>query len=59
MAHDHTPILRDNMTRQNLSAPIEIEIAHDICTVDAAEWNRLVSPDDPFTEHAFLADAIT
>ena len=55
MAHETTPILRDNMTRQNLQSPIELEIAHDIRTVDTADWNRLVSPNDPFTEHAFLA----
>ena len=55
MAHGTPSILRDKMNRQNPPPPIELEIAHDIHTVDAAAWNRLVSPDDPFTEHAFLA----
>lgn len=43
------------MTRQNQPTPIELEIAHDINSVDAKAWNLLVDPNDPFTEHAFLA----
>jgi predicted N-acyltransferase len=35
--------------------PLEIEVIHDIRSIPEAEWNRLVSPDDPFTDHRFLA----
>jgi len=34
---------------------LEITVAHDISTVPAAEWDRLVGSDNPFVEHAFLA----
>jgi len=43
------------MSVQSPPSPIEIEILHDLNSVDAEDWNRLVSPNDPFTEHAFLA----
>ena len=35
--------------------PLDIEIADGVASVPPADWDALVSPDDPFTEHAFLA----
>jgi hypothetical protein len=55
MGHPFPPILHTAMSVQSPPPPVEIEILHDLNSVDAADWNRLVSPDDPFTEHAFLA----
>jgi len=37
-----------------MSNEISIEVVERIAAVDAADWNRLVSPNDPFTDHAFL-----
>ncbi len=34
---------------------LEIEVIHDIRSVPEHEWNHLVSPNDPFTEHRFLS----
>jgi len=34
--------------------PVEIEVISQISEVPAADWDALVSPDDPFTEHGFL-----
>ena len=55
MGHPIPHILQHSMTRQNQPTPIELEIAHDINSVEAKAWNALVDPNDPFTEHAFLA----
>ena len=35
-------------------APVEIEVVSSLAEVAAEEWDALVQPDDPFTEHAFL-----
>jgi predicted N-acyltransferase len=34
---------------------LEIEVIHDIRSIPEHEWNCLVSPNDPFTAHRFLA----
>ena len=34
---------------------LTLEIAQSIRDVEATEWNALTDPNDPFTEHAFLA----
>ena len=33
---------------------MNIEIAHDLSSVDREQWNALCPPDDPFTDYAFL-----
>lgn len=38
-----------------MRAPLHIEITDGVRGVDPAAWDALVAPDDPFTEHAFLA----
>jgi predicted N-acyltransferase len=35
--------------------PIEIEVLHRMSDVSADDWNSLVNPNDPFTDHSFLA----
>jgi predicted N-acyltransferase len=35
-------------------APVEVEVVSSLAEVAAEEWDALVQPDDPFTEHAFL-----
>ena len=34
--------------------PLNVEITDSLKRVDEAEWNRLVPPDDPFTDYRFL-----
>ena len=34
---------------------LTLEVAQSIRDVEAVEWNALTDPNDPFTEHAFLA----
>jgi len=34
---------------------MEVQILQSLETVDSAQWDSMVSPDDPFFEHAFLA----
>jgi len=34
---------------------IELEVLHRLVDVSADEWNTLVDPNDPFTDHSFLA----
>ena len=43
------------MTLRSPPAPIEIEVVHDLAQLPAEDWNAAVDPNDPFTEHAFLA----
>lgn len=35
--------------------PVEARIAESFASVDAAEWDALAGPDDPFLSHAFLS----
>jgi len=37
-----------------MSEQIAIEVVEGVASIEASEWNRLVSPNDPFTDHAFL-----
>lgn len=37
------------------SPPIELNVIHSITDVAPSDWNALTDPNDPFTEHAFLA----
>jgi uncharacterized protein len=43
------------MTKKPPTTPLEIELIQDLSRVPASEWNAGVDPNDPFTEHAFLA----
>ena len=43
------------MSRLSSNSPITLDVVHDLATVPADDWNSGVSPNDPFTEHAFLA----
>jgi len=43
------------MTRHTSQTPISLEVIHDLSTIDAEDWNQGTDPNDPFTDHAFLA----